>query len=164
MILQKEIIHTPLGKMVLLTHSDTVYSLDFADHGEETERKLQRRFPNLRHTKVNSTQIKKQIISYFEGDLNALVDIKVDPGGTPFQKKVWTALQNISVGETRSYKNIAFAIDCPSASRAVGTANSRNPIAIIIPCHRVIGSDGTLGGYAGGIERKRWLLSHERAR
>jgi methylated-DNA-[protein]-cysteine S-methyltransferase len=83
------------------------------------------------------------------------------PRGTTFQRRVWGALSAIPFGETRSYGEIAAAIGEPGASRAVGMANNRNPIAIVIPCHRVIGADGSLTGYGGGMDRKRWLLTHE---
>ena len=85
----------------------------------------------------------------------------MDTGGTPFQRKVWSALRDIGVGRTASYSEVAKAVGSPSAVRAVGAANGANPIPIVIPCHRVIGADGSLCGYGGGLERKRWLLRHE---
>lgn len=100
---------------------------------------------------------------YFDGDLLALEGISVDQAGTPFQMLVWQALRNIPVGETRSYADIAQAIDAPKAFRAVGMANNRNPVSLIVPCHRVIGADGSLTGYAGGLKLKAWLLAHEGA-
>ena len=99
---------------------------------------------------------------YFAGEVGALDGIEVDAQGTPFQKRVWAALREIPVGETRSYADVARAIGAPAAVRAVATANARNPVAIIVPCHRVIGSDGQLRGYGGGLPRKAWLLEHER--
>ena len=87
--------------------------------------------------------------------------IAVDPAGTAFQREVWSALQRIPTGSTASYSDIAVAVGRPAAVRAVGLANARNPIAVVIPCHRVVGRDGSLTGYAGGLERKRWLLEHE---
>src|SRR5439155_26921038 len=100
---------------------------------------------------------------YLDGELHALDDIDVDLGGTPFQQRVWAALRKIPVGVTRSYGELARAIGKPAAVRAVGLANGKNPVSLVVPCHRVIGSDGKLVGYGGGIERKRWLPPHERA-
>ncbi len=100
--------------------------------------------------------------AYFvDGDVEAIDAIDVDARGTSFQHKVWDALRRIPAGETASYVEIARSIDVPGASRAVGTANASNPIAVIVPCHRVVRADGSIGGYGGGVERKRWLLSHE---
>ena len=101
---------------------------------------------------------------YFDGELDALDDIAVDPAGTPFQLRVWTALRDVRAGTTTSYSALARHIGTPNAVRAVGAANGANPIPIIIPCHRVIGADGRLVGYGGGLDRKRWLLAHEGVR
>jgi methylated-DNA-[protein]-cysteine S-methyltransferase len=100
---------------------------------------------------------------YFAGELTALDAIGVDPGGTPFQNRVWLKLREIPVGRTWSYADLARAVGRPRAVRAVGAANGANPIALVLPCHRVIGSDGSLTGYGGGLARKRWLLAHEGA-
>jgi methylated-DNA-[protein]-cysteine S-methyltransferase len=100
---------------------------------------------------------------YFEGDIRALDRLEVDVAGTPFQRKVWTALRGIPVGSTTGYGMLARKIGAPGAARAVGLANGRNPVAIVIPCHRVVAHDGTLGGYGGGLRRKEWLLQHEGA-
>jgi methylated-DNA-[protein]-cysteine S-methyltransferase len=101
--------------------------------------------------------------SYFAGDLDAIRDLPVDFHGTEFQRAVWSALRTIPCGETWSYGALARRIGRPSAVRAVGLANGSNPVGIVVPCHRVIGSNGTLTGYGGGLERKRWLLEHESA-
>lgn len=98
---------------------------------------------------------------YFDGEITALDAIPVAFSGTPFQKKVWTALRTIHAGTTLSYGDLARRIGEPAAVRAVGLANGRNPIGVVVPCHRVIGSDGSLTGYGGGLPRKRWLLDHE---
>lgn len=99
---------------------------------------------------------------YFDGDLDALdgVPVRFDRG-TPFQQEVWHALRTIPVGETISYAELAHRVGRPTGFRAVGAANGRNPVAIVVPCHRVIAADGTLGGYSGGLGNKRWLLAHE---
>lgn len=105
-------------------------------------------------------QASRQLREYFDGERTEF-DIPLSLEGTEFQRRVWTALREISYGETISYGQLADQIGQPSASRAVGLANGRNPVGIIVPCHRVVGSDGSLTGYGGGIERKRYLISHE---
>ena len=102
----------------------------------------------------------EQFIAYFDGRLQRF-DLPLAARGTEFQQQVWQALAQIPYGETRSYSDIALVIDKPKAVRAVGAANGRNPLAIIVPCHRVIGRDGTLTGYAGGLSIKQFLLTHE---
>jgi methylated-DNA-[protein]-cysteine S-methyltransferase len=102
--------------------------------------------------------------AYLAGDVTALDAVAADPGGTPFQAHVWAELRRIPAGTTITYGELAQRIGQPTASRAVGHANSLNPVAIVVPCHRVIGADATLTGYAGGLDRKRWLLEHEGVR
>jgi len=104
-----------------------------------------------------------QLAAYFAGEL-ADFDLPLSTGGTEFQQRVWRCLRDIPYGQTWSYGRLAAAAGNPKASRAVGMANNRNPIAIVIPCHRVIGADGRLVGYGGGLDRKTWLLDHERSR
>jgi len=101
------------------------------------------------------------LAAYFTGDITAIDALQVETGGTPFQRAVWHALREIAAGTTLSYGELARKIGRPSAVRAVGLANRANPIGIVVPCHRVIGADGSLTGYGGGLERKRWLLRHE---
>ncbi|UCA56992.1 MULTISPECIES: methylated-DNA--[protein]-cysteine S-methyltransferase [Aequorivita] len=105
-------------------------------------------------------QVKKQFEEYFEGKRKDF-NIKLSPHGTEFQKKVWRELLNIPFGKTVSYQQIANTLGDPKVIRAAASANGKNPISIVIPCHRVIGSDGSLTGYAGGLHRKKWLLEHE---
>jgi methylated-DNA-[protein]-cysteine S-methyltransferase len=102
--------------------------------------------------------------NYFAGDIHSLAGIEWRAAGTPFQRAVWTALTAIAPGTTLSYRALAAKLGHPNAVRAVGLANGANPISVVVPCHRVIGADGSLTGYGGGIERKRWLLAHEGAR
>jgi methylated-DNA-[protein]-cysteine S-methyltransferase len=99
--------------------------------------------------------------AYFDGDLAAIAGLPVESSGTPFQHAVWTVLREIPCGTTMTYGEVARRINRPSAVRAVGLANGANPVGIVVPCHRVIGANGTLTGYGGGIDRKRWLLAHE---
>ena len=101
-----------------------------------------------------------QLTNYFEGSLTQF-DLPLEPEGTTFQQQVWQQLENIGYGKVCSYRDIAIAINNPKSVRAVGAANGKNPISIIVPCHRVIGANGTLTGYAGGLDRKAWLLRHE---
>jgi methylated-DNA-[protein]-cysteine S-methyltransferase len=101
-----------------------------------------------------------QLDAYFAGELSTF-DLEMNLLGTPFQQRVWSALSEIPYGETISYGELARRVGNPNASRAVGLANGRNPVAIIVPCHRVIGANGSLTGYGGGLERKTWLLDHE---
>jgi methylated-DNA-[protein]-cysteine S-methyltransferase len=108
-------------------------------------------------------ELERQLAAYFAGRLTTF-DLPVALDGTPFQKRVWSALRSIAYGRTTSYKALARELGNASAARAVGAANAKNPVSIIIPCHRVIGADGSATGYAGGIERKQWLLAHERSR
>jgi methylated-DNA-[protein]-cysteine S-methyltransferase len=103
---------------------------------------------------------RRQLEEYFAGERTRF-DLRLAPRGTPFQSRVWKALLEVGYGRTASYGEIARAIGRPEASRAVGAANGKNPIAIIVPCHRIIGSSGSLVGYAGGLPRKKWLLAHE---
>ena len=105
----------------------------------------------------------EQLDSYFAGSRETF-DVALDLQGTDFQRRVWTGLLEIPYGETLSYGELARRVGRPGASRAVGLANGRNPVAIIVPCHRVIGANGTLTGYGGGLDRKVWLLDHERSR
>ncbi|HEX2412118.1 MAG TPA: methylated-DNA--[protein]-cysteine S-methyltransferase [Solirubrobacteraceae bacterium] len=104
--------------------------------------------------------VREQLDAYFAGELETF-DLDLDPHGTPFQRRVWDALLEIPFGETISYSEVARRLGDPRLVRAVGLANGRNPISIVIPCHRVIGADGSLVGYGGGLDRKRWLLEHE---
>jgi len=111
----------------------------------------------------NPCGLSHAILAYFEGELDAIDGLPVATGGTAFQRDVWQALRKIPCGETWSYGALARRIGRPAAVRAVGLANGSNPVAVVVPCHRVIGSDGSLTGYGGGLERKRWLLAHEQA-
>jgi methylated-DNA-[protein]-cysteine S-methyltransferase len=104
--------------------------------------------------------VREQLDAYFGGEFESF-DLDLDPRGTPFQRRVWEALLEIPFGETISYSELARRLGDPKLVRAVGVANGRNPISVVIPCHRVIGADGSLVGYGGGLERKRWLLEHE---
>jgi methylated-DNA-[protein]-cysteine S-methyltransferase len=155
---------SPLGAVRLALCDGTVCAMGFADHWRRLERTVQRRFgPAPRRSASAPTDVLRRLRAYFGGELGALEGIAADPGGTPFQRRVWTALRAVPPGRTTSYGALATAIGAPSAVRAVGAATGANPIWVVIPCHRAIGADGRLVGYAGGVERKRWLLAHEGA-
>ncbi len=155
---------TPLGEVLLVTDAEgTVRALDFADYEDRMTRLLARHAPGAVVVEGRAPErVRAAVESYFGGDLTALDGLTVTTGGTPFQRSVWKALRAIPAGETRSYGQLAAAIGSPKAVRAAGLANGQNPVAVIVPCHRVIGANGTLTGYAGGLARKRWLLDHER--
>lgn len=106
--------------------------------------------------------VRDAVAGYFEGDVEAIESIAIDPEGTDFQRSVWEAIREVPAGRTVSYQDIARAVGKPSAYRAVGTATGRNPVGIAVPCHRIVRSDGGLGGYGGGLHRKEWFLEHER--
>jgi methylated-DNA-[protein]-cysteine S-methyltransferase len=164
---QRERFDTPTGPMVLVSDEQgLVHALDWEDHHERTARLLGRYYRrvalDLREARQESAA-KRALLAYFAGRLDAIEDVRVATSGTEFQNQVWTALRQIPSGKTLSYGALAHAIGRPAAVRAVGFANGSNPIAIIVPCHRVIGANASLTGYGGGLERKRWLLEHEGA-
>ncbi|TDR17438.1 methylated-DNA--[protein]-cysteine S-methyltransferase [Marinicella litoralis] len=148
-----EYMDTPIGQIEITASDVGVCSVHFMRENKvKTE-------PNLQ-TNQWTRDCKNQLNEYFTGDRKEF-DLMFDQQGTEFQKQVWQALLTIPFGQLASYRDMAEQIDNPKAVRAVGAANGRNPISIIIPCHRVIGSNGTLTGYAGGLARKQWLLQHE---
>ena len=156
---------TPIGTALLLTDGAGVLrALDWQEFADRVRRevRLHYRDADLWPGRAPDS-IRKALSAYFAGDLAAVDVISVAAEGTPFQQKVWTALRRIPVGETLSYSALAKKIGRPAAIRAVGLANGANPISVVVPCHRVIGADGTLTGYGGGLPRKRWLLAHEGA-
>ena len=154
---------TPVGEVLLVTdEAGAVRALDFADYEERMTRLLARHAPGAVVMEGQAPKaVRRAVEAWFGGDLTALDALTVKTGGTAFQRTVWAALRAIPAGETRSYGQLAAAIGAPKAVRAAGLANGQNPVAVIVPCHRVIGAKGALTGYAGGLERKRWLLRHE---
>ena len=157
-------VSSPIGTIALVTHDEALCALDFADREPQLLARLERRFPDTVPTLAASPAGHvDRLRAYLAGEIDALTNIPVETGGTGFQRRVWAALRAVPAGTTRSYAEIAAAIGAPGAARAVGGANRRNPIALAIPCHRVVQADRSLGGYAGGCDRKRWLLRHEGA-
>ena len=159
-------IDTPIGEMILVADRDgNLRAADWTDH-EERMRKLLRRHYGKDGFTLTPTRdpsgLSDSIRSYLSGELTAIDALPVATGGTAFQREVWRALRKITCGGTVSYAKLAEQIGRPTAVRAVGLANGSNPIGIVVPCHRVIGANGSLTGYGGGMERKRWLLEHER--
>ena len=155
---------TPVGEVLLVTDGQgAVRALDFVDYETRMTRLLARHAPGATVVEGRAPErVRTAVEGYFGGDMGALDGLTVTTGGTDFQRSVWKALRAIPAGETRTYGQLAAAIGSPKAVRAAGLANGQNPVAVIVPCHRVIGANGTLTGYAGGLERKRWLLEHER--
>lgn len=150
-----DIINTPIGDLLLLASDKGLKKILFQDQFKAFE---------ISSTWEQSTeklsQAKEQLLAYFNNQLIQF-ELELDPDGTVFQKQIWKVLEEIPFGETKSYQDIANAIEKPNACRAIGMANSKNPIPIIIPCHRVIGKNGKLTGYAGGLEMKAKLLQIE---
>jgi methylated-DNA-[protein]-cysteine S-methyltransferase len=157
---------SPVGPLSIALRDGTLVALTIAGDDRLLEQVLGRRGPAPVVKRAddldpaNRTTI-DTLHRYFEGDVHTIDALAVDAIGSPFQHRVWKALREIPVGTTISYVELARRVGQPSASRAVGRANATNPIAIVVPCHRVVRADGALGGYASGVERKRWLLDHE---
>jgi methylated-DNA-[protein]-cysteine S-methyltransferase len=160
-------IDTPLGQLSLVADQDgNLRSTAWADHTTHLHHSLELQYGKNGFTIEpgrNPSGLTEAIRRYFAGHLTAIDTLPVHTAGTSFQREVWRALREIPCGTTISYAALARRIGRPNAVRAVGLANGSNPVGIVVPCHRVIGSDGSLTGYGGGMERKRWLLRHERA-
>nr|WP_314438979.1 methylated-DNA--[protein]-cysteine S-methyltransferase [uncultured Brevundimonas sp.] len=163
MVFTLDRIDSPLGEVLVATDADgAVRALDFHDYEARFMRLLRRHYGEVTLASGPAPEaVRRAVAAYFSGDLSAFDGVEVKTGGTAFQRAVWGALRTIPAGETWTYGRLAQAVGSPKAVRAVGLANGANPIAVIVPCHRVIGANGTLTGYAGGLERKRWLLAHE---
>ena len=143
---------SPLGPLEVVTAQQGVRAVRFTGGEQDTA-------PGTELGRTTLVALK----AYFDGQFQAVEDLPLDLRGTPFQVSVWTALRDLRPGETISYRELAEQVGRPRSVRAVGGAVAHNPVAIIVPCHRVIQADGHLGGYAGGVERKAWLLRHEGA-
>ncbi len=149
-------IDTPLGALRLVARGEALAGVYFAEHAHAP--------PTAPRSDASPAlaRAEAQLREYFAGTRRAF-DLRLDPIGTPWQARVWGELARIPFGETRSYADVARALGSPNGTRAVGHANGRNPLSIVVPCHRVIGADGSLTGYGGGVANKEWLLAHERA-
>ncbi len=158
-------IETPIGELLFVAdQSANLRAIDWADNEERLMMFLRRHCGrggfHLQPAR-DSSSLREPLERYFAGDVAAIDDLPVQTGGTPFQRTVWSELRRIPTGTSVSYGKLAEQIARPTAIRAVGLANGSNPVSVVVPCHRVIGSDGSLTGYGGGLHRKRWLLAHE---
>ena len=168
MQISRAILSTPLGDMLALDSGEGLCALEFTGPRERLPRleaRLRRHFPPHDIVDRDTAAIARArtwLDDYFSGRSADIGDLRLDMRGAVFELRVWAALRAIPPGETTSYGAIAKALGSAGASRAVGLANGANPIAIIVPCHRVIGASGSLTGYGGGLERKTWLIDHER--
>lgn len=159
-ILTETTVPTPAGDVLVVTDGDVVIAADFADHADRLEAYLARHVTDAERRRGGSAAA-DALQAYLDGDLHALTQVDVRAEGSPFQRDVWSALRRIPVGATWTYAQLAEASGHPGASRAAGSANGANPIAVFVPCHRVVPATGGVGGYAGGPTRKAWLLHHE---
>jgi methylated-DNA-[protein]-cysteine S-methyltransferase len=156
-------LQTPIGRALLVTDADGVLrAFDWEDHCSRLKELLRLQYGAVALKEARAPElIRAALKSYFKGDLAALKTINWRVAGTPFQRKVWTALPKIPPGTTMTYGALAARLGSPNAMRAVGHANGSNPLSVVVPCHRLIGANGSLVKYGSGLERKRWLLAHE---
>ena len=156
---------TPIGEALVVTdEAGTLRAFNWTDYEPRMQAWIGRHYPKARLSEGRSPEpVRQALLAYFGGEARALDGLAWRASGTAFQLSVWEALCAIPAGETLSYAGLATRIGRPSAVRAVGLANGANPISLVVPCHRVIGADGSLTGYGGGLPRKRWLLAHEGA-
>ncbi len=165
LLLLRETLATPVGDVVILTDAEgRLRAVDFDTHRERMTRLLDRHYVRGGWTVTDArspTAARDALARYFAGELATIDGLPTATGGTLFQREVWAALRAVPAAAPESYGKLAARIGRPSAVRAVGLANGANPVAIVVPCHRVIGGSGALTGYGGGLERKRWLLDHE---
>ena len=157
-------VDSPIGPLTLAVRGARLCLLHFGADAHAVASALRRWYPEETQGSGSGTAaVEARLAGYFAGDTSVLDGIDVELNGTPFQRRVWEALRGVSAGQTASYAEIARRIGASTAVRAVGAANGANPVAIVVPCHRIIGSSGRLTGYGGGLDRKQWLLRHEGA-
>ena len=159
----RDCLETPIGTALLVTDADgALRALDWEDHELRMKQLLRLQYGTVILAEAPAPrELKVALSGYFKGDLDRLKQIKWRVAGTAFQRRVWTALPTVLPGRTMSYGALAARLGIPKAMRAVGHANGSNPISVVLPCHRLIGAQGSLTGYGGGLARKRWLLTHE---
>jgi methylated-DNA-[protein]-cysteine S-methyltransferase len=162
MRLERATVSSPVGDLTLVAHAGRLCLLHFGPDDASVAGALARWYPKVPiYGSRDPAGAATALAKYFDGDFAALDAIVVELNGTPFQRRVWEALRGIRAGTTCSYGDLARRLHAESAIRAVGAANGANPVAVVVPCHRVIGADGSLTGYGGGLHIKRWLLRHE---
>jgi methylated-DNA-[protein]-cysteine S-methyltransferase len=163
MLLDYDEFESPIGRVVFASNTEGVCGLGFDGYEKRWGALFERRFGafEIRHGK-DPYRLRASLRKYFDGDVDVLHSVPVSMDGSPFQQRVWKELRAIPAGETRTYGQLAGILGQPQAARAVGHANAVNPVSLIVPCHRVIGTT-SLTGYGGGLERKQWLLRHEGA-
>jgi methylated-DNA-[protein]-cysteine S-methyltransferase len=166
MMLTLDRLETPVGAALIVTdEAGALRAFNWTDYEPAMRAWIGKHYPKARLSEGRSPEpVRRAFEAYFRGEARALETVPWKASGTPFQLKVWEALCTIPAGETLSYAGLAERIGRPTAVRAVGLANGANPVAVVVPCHRVIGTDGSLTGYGGGLPRKRWLLELEGAR
>jgi methylated-DNA-[protein]-cysteine S-methyltransferase len=153
---------SPVGPLTVAACGRRVCLVHFGSNSDYIRTSLMKWYPGVKVEKADDPGGARKVLErYFDGDLDSLDEIEVELHGTPFQQGVWNALRSVTAGTTISYAQLAMRVGSPAAVRAVGAANGANPVAIVLPCHRIIGSNGSLTGYGGGLDRKRWLLHHE---
>ncbi|HEY2431860.1 MAG TPA: methylated-DNA--[protein]-cysteine S-methyltransferase [Vicinamibacterales bacterium] len=160
-MIQIDSVDSPLGPLAVGERAARLCLLHFGGDGDHVESVLERWYPGEPRVRREVPAVRAMLSRYFAGEFGVIDAVAVELNGTGFQKTVWQALRRIPSGTTVSYAELARRIGEPAAVRAVGSANGANPVALVVPCHRVIGSDGSLTGYGGGLDRKRWLLIHE---
>lgn len=161
-LMSRAVVPSPMGDLVAMARGDQLIALGWANDFGRITAHINR---HLGQWAPDGSQappvILRALTDYFSGDIHALRGLDVDPPGTPFQQQVWSTLRTIPPGQVWSYKQLAEAVGRPRAFRAVAQANGANPIPLVIPCHRVIAADGSIGGFSCGLDRKLWLLEHE---
>ncbi|APG17878.1 UNVERIFIED_ORG: methylated-DNA-[protein]-cysteine S-methyltransferase [Kosakonia oryzae] len=158
-------ISTPLGPLwIVCDESFHLRAVEWEEHSDRMNKLLDIHYRSEGYQRIAATDpggLSQKLQDYFDGDLTVIDTLPTATAGTPFQREVWQALRTIPCGQVVHYGQLAKTLGRATAARAVGAANGSNPVSIVVPCHRVIGSNGTLTGYAGGVQRKEWLLRHE---
>ncbi len=165
LILLEDKIDTPLGPLwILCDENFHLRAVEWEEHSDRMVELLDFHYRTEGYQRVASSNpggLSRVMTNYFEGDLSIIESIPTATAGTPFPREVWQALRTIPCGQVMHYGQLAEQLGRPGAARAVGAANGSNPVSVVVPCHRVIGRNGTMTGYAGGVQRKEWLLRHE---
>jgi len=162
MRLAVERVKTPIGAALITHDGKRLCNLEFEDREDRRQEELEHHFPNATFEKLRApSKFADALARYFKGEVRAIDKLPVAQLGTEFQRRAWEELRRIPPGQTRGYGEQAAILGKPSAARAVGRANGLNPMSIVVPCHRLIGANGSLVHYGGGLERKQWLIDHE---